>query len=76
MGSSKGHIPIRTCIACGTKGSKSGLTRFVLAGDRLVKDELGKLQARGVYVCPTVICAERLSRKKDFHKILRRAKGK
>lgn len=76
MGSSKGHVPIRTCVACGAKGMKSGLIRFVLSGDRLVKDELGKLQGRGVYVCHTVDCAERLSRKKDLHKILKCSKGK
>ena len=74
MGSSKGHIPTRTCIACGAKGNKYQLVRLVLEGDRLVKDPLGRKPGRGAYVCPTEPCSEKLSKKKGLPKIFRRAR--
>ena len=68
MGSSRGHIPIRTCVACGAKGDKHRLVRFVLEGDRLVKDPLGRRPGRGAYICPTEACSERLSKERGFRK--------
>jgi predicted RNA-binding protein YlxR (DUF448 family) len=57
MGSSKGHIPERTCISCGVKRYKKGLIRLVLDGQRLVvRDEGGKAPGRGAYICKGGAC--------------------
>lgn len=61
MGKGKGHIPIRTCIVCGTKQEKKRLIRlFRDAGGHLVKDD-GKRQGRGAYVCRRESCLTKLS---------------
>ena len=61
MGRNKGHIPIRTCISCGTKRSKNELIRLVLDSQgQVVRDDLAKRQGRGAYVCPLKSCWESL----------------
>jgi predicted RNA-binding protein YlxR (DUF448 family) len=72
MGMSKGHIPIRTCISCGTKRTKNELVRLVLdAEDQLVRDVCGKRQGRGAYVCNATACMEKLSKDKRLNRIFR-----
>lgn len=62
MGKGKGHIPIRTCLSCGLKRRKGELIRLVLTSEgRLVRDDQGTWQGRGVYVCRNKSCQEKLS---------------
>jgi len=57
MSKGKGHIPIRTCIYCGTKRGKRDLVRLVLAaGGLIVQDISGQGKGRGAYVCADKSC--------------------
>ena len=63
MGKGKGHVPIRTCLSCGAKRSKGELIRLGLTPEnRLVRDDRGKCQGRGAYVCKNTSCREKLLR--------------
>jgi predicted RNA-binding protein YlxR (DUF448 family) len=72
MGRSRCHVPIRTCISCGSKGSKKDLIRLIpdMEG-RLMKDLSGSMHGRGAYVCVTGDCLERLSKNKRLNRIFR-----
>jgi len=75
MGKGKGHIPIRSCISCGTKRSKNELVRLVLDGEgRLVRDDDGKRQGRGAYVCKSKSCQEGLLKNKRLGRAFRSKK--
>jgi predicted RNA-binding protein YlxR (DUF448 family) len=66
MSRGKGHVPVRTCVSCGAKGSKKEMLRFVLGEDkRLLKDDLGRRAGRGVYACKGSSCVERLMNRKN-----------
>ncbi|UCB49756.1 MAG: YlxR family protein [Deltaproteobacteria bacterium] len=72
MGKGRGHIPTRTCISCGAKRSKRELMRLVAnGGGHLIRDDAGKVQGRGAYVCKSESCRKQLSKNK---RILRRFK--
>ena len=76
MGKGKGHIPLRTCISCGEKRNKKELIRLAL--DRygqLVRDELGKRQGRGAYICKSISCIENLSKHKKLKRVFRSEKN-
>ena len=61
MGKGKGHIPIRTCIACGKKKKKDDLIRFIVGmNGALIRDDKGKGHGRGKYACNLKSCLERL----------------
>jgi predicted RNA-binding protein YlxR (DUF448 family) len=46
------HIPLRTCVSCGTKAAKRGLLRIVASkGGGALLDPSGKANGRGAYVC-------------------------
>ena len=46
------RVPLRTCVACGTKMSKGGLVRIVAPRQGPVEvDVTGKANGRGAYVC-------------------------
>ncbi|UCF56922.1 MAG: YlxR family protein [Deltaproteobacteria bacterium] len=75
MGKGKGHIPIRTCISCGAKRSKSELIRLVLnAENQLVRDDQGRWQGRGAYVCKSKSCREQLSKNRRLGRSLKSRK--
>ncbi len=51
------HIPLRTCIVCGTKGAKREMVRVVrVPTGELLVDETGKQSGRGAYLCPKASC--------------------
>ncbi|MCE5244174.1 MAG: DUF448 domain-containing protein [Desulfobacteraceae bacterium] len=54
------HVPVRTCVVCGTKKAKSSLLRLGLGlGEKyVVLDCRGRMAGRGAYVCPD--CLPRL----------------
>lgn len=56
------YIPLRTCVACEIKHSKSELLRIgkTKEGDVVV----GYLEGRGTYLCPSSECIERAIRKR------------
>jgi predicted RNA-binding protein YlxR (DUF448 family) len=61
MGSSKGHIPVRSCISCGAKRGQKELVRLILDAQGLVvRDDRGKGRGRGAYVCRNNLCLEKL----------------
>lgn len=47
----KGHVPIRTCVACRRKFPKKELIRFILAGEEIILDERATHPGRGAYLC-------------------------
>jgi predicted RNA-binding protein YlxR (DUF448 family) len=72
----RGHIPVRTCISCGTKRPKSDLIR--LAADnknRLVRDNSCRIKGRGAYVCDAQPCLERLLFNKRLNRHFRTEAG-
>ena len=54
------HVPVRTCVMCGTKTAKREMVRVVLTpqGECIV-DETGKRPGRGAYLCHRPDCWER-----------------
>ena len=55
-----GHQPQRTCVVCRNVKSKPELIRFILIGDQIVYDMLGRIQQRGHYVCNDNNCLQKL----------------
>ena len=54
------HVPVRTCVMCGTKTAKRELVRVVLTPQgECVVDETGKRPGRGAYLCHRPDCWER-----------------
>jgi len=72
MNNGKGHIPIRTCISCGTKRDKKDLIRLVLtAGEVVVQDISGQGKGRGAYVCADKSCLMALKTSKRLNRAFR-----
>lgn len=56
----KKHIPMRTCVGCGSSLPKRELIRVVRDPNGKVDLDLtGKRAGRGAYVCPNEQCLER-----------------
>ena len=72
MGKTKGHIPMRTCVACGLKSGKNEFIRFVLdREDYLVRDERGTMPGRGAYVCNNKTCRDHMMKKRSADRAFR-----
>ncbi|NOX81367.1 MAG: DUF448 domain-containing protein [Deltaproteobacteria bacterium] len=56
----RGHIPHRTCKACGRSAPKNELIRLVLRQGEPVEDIAQKALGRGVYCCAETSCRNRL----------------
>ena len=55
-----GHIPERSCIACGRKAAKGELVRIVRTPDGAVMaDATGRSNGRGAYLCQRALCWEK-----------------
>ena len=73
MSRGKGHVPVRTCVACGAKRNKEEMLRFVLSQDKdLVRDDSGSRAGRGAYACKASSCVEALMDRRRFERIFRR----
>ncbi len=60
MTASGRHVPLRTCIICGSKAPKRSLARIVAhAESGIVVDSTGRLPGRGTYVCADGSCVDR-----------------
>ncbi|RLB27168.1 MAG: DUF448 domain-containing protein [Deltaproteobacteria bacterium] len=72
MAKDKGHIPIRTCIACGKKRNKKDLIRLVLDSDGwIVVDGSGCAPGRGAYICKNKECWSGLQNRKVLARAFR-----
>ncbi|MBW1982249.1 MAG: YlxR family protein [Deltaproteobacteria bacterium] len=59
---SRGHIPQRTCIACGAKRAKRELIRFTAdAQGGIVFDFKQRQHGRGAYICKSGKCLDRVT---------------
>jgi hypothetical protein len=53
------YVPQRTCVICGEKRDKRGLTRVVRTAEGFLQVDLtGKLEGRGAYLCERGTCWE------------------
>ncbi len=58
-------IPMRRCVGCMESKPKKELIRVVsAAGGELTLDATGKLNGRGVYLCPDPECISKAKKKK------------
>lgn len=54
------HVPLRSCVICGTKTAKRELTRVVrIPSGACLVDTTGKLSGRGAYLCSDPECWDR-----------------
>ena len=63
--------PVRTCVGCRTRASRSALIRVVSQNDILVIDERAVLPGRGAWVHPSRTCAELAIQRRAFVRALR-----
>lgn len=72
MSPAKKHIPLRTCVICGTKSPKRELLRIVATPIGVVGvDDTGRLAGRGTYVCGGAQCTPRRVKKGSVERALR-----
>ena len=63
--------PVRTCVGCRTRDSRSALMRVVVAESRLVIDEAASARGRGAWVPPSRTCVELAIQRRAFVRALR-----
>ena len=68
---SRGHVPLRTCVACNAKADKRELIRIVRApSGSLEVDTAGRAAGRGAYLCHRLRCWESALKKSRLdHKL-------
>jgi hypothetical protein len=67
-----GHIPLRTCVACGRRAPQRRLLRLAVSRGRVAADPGRRLQGRGAYLCPAPECRERLAGQRNKSRHFRR----
>ena len=73
MKGGKRHVPLRRCVVCGNKTTKSELTRIVTTLEGAVEvDSTGKLPGRGAYVCGDGKCTQTSLKRSRMEYALRR----
>ena len=61
----------RMCIACNTKKEKKDLLRIVIdKGKNISIDETGKLSGRGIYICRSIDCLNKVKENKKMEQVL------
>ena len=63
--------PVRTCIGCRSRASRSSLLRVVAQNSLLVVDETATLPGRGAWIHPTIACFQAPVRRRAFGRALR-----
>ncbi|WP_344819829.1 YlxR family protein [Microbacterium soli] len=63
--------PVRTCVGCRGRASRSALVRVVQHHGELVIDERAALPGRGAWLHPTSECLEAAIRHRAFARALR-----
>ena len=66
--------PVRTCVGCRTRDSRSALTRIIATDDRFVRDETASAEGRGAWVHPSRTCVEQAIQRRAFVRALRVSK--
>lgn len=71
MSPARGHIPVRTCVACRRERPKRELVRLVRVAEGEVQIDLsGKLNGRGAYLCADDACWTLAERRKGLERAL------
>jgi predicted RNA-binding protein YlxR (DUF448 family) len=63
----RGHVPLRTCVACRKKRPKVEMMRFSAGGVGSVNRDG---EGRGMYLCPDISCLEKAVSRFDIRKRL------
>ena len=63
--------PVRTCVGCRGRASRTALIRVVVQNDRLVIDERAALSGRGAWLHPSLECLDTALRRRAFARALR-----
>ncbi|MGW8484106.1 YlxR family protein [Microbacterium sp. NPDC055903] len=63
--------PVRTCVGCRARASRSVLLRVVAQDGVLVPDEAAVLPGRGAWVHPTQECLDKALGRRAFARALR-----
>ncbi|MEJ1921437.1 YlxR family protein [Microbacterium sp. KHB019] len=63
--------PVRTCVGCRMRASRSALLRVVASPDALIFDDRAVMPGRGAWVHPTRECLENAVRRRAFARALR-----
>jgi uncharacterized protein len=63
--------PVRTCVGCRQRATKSSLLRLVVAGNAIVPDPGSRLPGRGAYLHPSQECFELAQRRRALVRALR-----
>ncbi|MEJ1088805.1 YlxR family protein [Microbacterium sp. Mu-80] len=63
--------PVRTCVGCRDRASRSALIRVAVQNGELVFDERAVLPGRGAWLHPTSDCLEAALRRRAFARALR-----
>ncbi|MGM7666151.1 YlxR family protein [Microbacterium sp. A93] len=63
--------PVRTCVGCRVRASRTALLRVVAQGDVLIIDESAVLPGRGAWLHPTQECMAAALRRRAFARALR-----
>ncbi len=54
------HVPLRSCVVCGTRAAKRELLRIVATPQGTVQvDTTGRLAGRGTYICKDRNCIQK-----------------
>ncbi len=70
--SPRNHVPIRTCIVCGTRRRKHELVRLVLNEQGEIReDPRQKARGRGAYLCARNECRSRLKTHRRLNRVFR-----
>ena len=65
------HIPLRECIGCGEKVSKSEMLRVVKGPNGFLLDPAQKEQGRGAYLCCGERCLNETLKRKKLNRAFR-----
>ncbi|MEW1961495.1 YlxR family protein [Microbacterium sp. NPDC077644] len=63
--------PVRTCVGCRMRASRSALLRVVASQNVLIFDERAVMPGRGAWVHPTQECLDGAMRRRAFARALR-----
>ncbi|WP_426183704.1 YlxR family protein [Microbacterium sp. TWP3-1-2b2] len=63
--------PVRTCVGCRMRASRSALLRVVANDSVLIIDERAVMAGRGAWMHPTQDCMEAALRRRAFARALR-----
>ncbi|MBA2699507.1 MAG: YlxR family protein [Nocardioidaceae bacterium] len=68
-------LPVRTCVGCRERATKSDLLRIVAVGDdsprAVVPDERGRTPGRGAHLHPSPRCLDQAERRRAITRALR-----